>query len=170
NKKASLFVDVVIGKDQGQRVLQLDVVAQGSVTVWQMGEGVSLSIDVSVDGKVSDDTVQQTITAQIQIAVTFSVNLPVVGSIMDCTVYAKIGITAAPNNVITAYGEIGKSISLGIAGAGAGVNIKGNTLDNQPNKWALKSEAFLVAWVNLGLWSEYWRWAWEIWHASPVYF
>ncbi|KAF4673764.1 hypothetical protein FOL46_006464 [Perkinsus olseni] len=170
NKKASLFVDVVIGKELGKKVLRLEVVAQGSVTVWQMGEGVSLSIVVSVQGKVSDDTAQKIFRAEIKISVSFNVNVPIFGSIMDCTVYAKIGITAAPNNVITAYGELGKSISLGIAGAGAGVNIKGNTLNNQPNKWAFKSEAFLVAWVNLGLWSEYWRWAWEIWHASPVYF
>ncbi|KAF4757901.1 hypothetical protein FOZ63_021569, partial [Perkinsus olseni] len=139
NKKASLFVDVVIGKELGKKVLRLEVVAQGSATVWQMGEGFSLSIVVSVQGK-------------IKISVSFNVNVPTFGSIMDCTVYAKNGITAAPNNVITAYGEIGKSISLLIAGACAGVNVKGNTLNNQPNKWAFKSEAFLVAWVNLGVW------------------
>ncbi|KAF4687012.1 hypothetical protein FOZ60_004630 [Perkinsus olseni] len=154
NKKAFLFVDVVIGKDQGQPVLKLEVVAQGSVTV------------------ARPRMIQQKniFTAEMQISVSFNVNLPVVGSIMDCTVYAKIGITAAPNNVITAYGEIGASISLLVAGAGAGVNIKGNTLNNQPNTWAFKSEVFLTAWVNILVWSDSWRWSWEIWHASPVYF
>ncbi|KAF4739085.1 hypothetical protein FOZ62_020759, partial [Perkinsus olseni] len=123
NKKASLSVAVVIGKELGKKVLRLEVVAQGSVT-----------------GKVSDDTAQQIFRAEIKMSVSFNVNLPVVGSVMDCTIYAKIGITAAPNNVITAYGEIGRSISLLIAGAGAGVNVKGNTLNNQPNTWAFKSE------------------------------
>ncbi|KAF4682479.1 hypothetical protein FOZ60_010481 [Perkinsus olseni] len=170
NKKAQLFLAIVVGKELGQSVLRLELVAQGSVTVWQMGEGASLSIVVSIEGKVSDDTAKQIFRAEAKIAVSFRVNLPVVGSIMDITIYAKIGITAAPNNVITAYGEIGVGISLFIVGAGAGINIKGNTLDNLPNKWAFKSEAFVTAWVNIILWSDNWRWSWEIWHASPVYF
>ncbi|KAF4650821.1 hypothetical protein FOZ61_011007 [Perkinsus olseni] len=170
NKKAQLFLAIVVGKELGQSVLRLELVAQGSVTVWQMGEGASLSIVVSIEGKVSDDTAKQIFRAEAKIAVSFRVNLPVVGSIMDITIYAKIGITAAPNNVITAYGEIGVSMSLFIAGAGAGINIKGNTLDKLPNKWAFKSEAFVTAWVNILLSSDNWRWSWEIWHASPVYF
>ncbi|KAF4687013.1 hypothetical protein FOZ60_004631 [Perkinsus olseni] len=143
---------------------------KAGLTFVDMGAGVSLSIVVSVQGKVSDDTAQKIFRAEIKISVSFNVNLPGFGSVMDCTVYAKIGITAAPNNVITAYGEIGRSISLLFAGAGAGVNIKGNTLNNQPNTWAFKSEVFLTAWVNILVWSDNWRWAWEIWHASPVYF
>ncbi|KAF4654614.1 hypothetical protein FOZ61_008164 [Perkinsus olseni] len=149
SKQALLFITVVIGKSQGQHVMRLGVVAMGTATVWQMGAGVSLSIDVTVDGQVSDDTEKEIFTAQIRVSVSFNVNLPEVGSIMDCTIYAKIGITAAPNNDITAYGEIGTSVSLLIAGAGTGINIKGNTLDNQPNVWSFKSEVFLTAWVNI---------------------
>ncbi|KAF4681167.1 hypothetical protein FOZ60_012483 [Perkinsus olseni] len=170
NKQASLYVAVVIGKELGNRVLRLEAVAQGTATIWQVGEGASLSIDVTVAGKVSDDTAQQIFKAEIQISVSFNVNLPVVGSVMDCTAYAKIDVTAAPNNDITAYGEIGRSISLLVFGVGAGVNIKGNTLDNQPNKWAFKSQIVFTAWVNVILWSNHWSWNVEFWNTKAVYF
>ncbi|KAF4648651.1 hypothetical protein FOL47_002952, partial [Perkinsus chesapeaki] len=169
NKAATLYLSLVIDK-QLDKVLRLDVIAEGTATVWQLGEGVSLSIVVTIQGRVSDDTDKDTFIAECKISVSFCVNLPVVGTIIDVTIYAKLGITAAPQNVITAYGEIGVSVSLFLAGAGVGINIKGETLDHLANKWAFVSEVFLTAWVNIGFYSHDWRWSWEIWHASPVNF
>ncbi|KAF4674609.1 hypothetical protein FOL47_009000 [Perkinsus chesapeaki] len=169
NKAASLYIDIVIDKHL-DRVLRLDVIADGTATVWQLGEGVSLSIVVEIQGRVTDDTDKDTFIAECKISVSFCVKLPVVGTIIDATIYAKLGITAAPQNVITAYGEIGLSASILLAGAGVGLNIKGETLDHLANSWAFVSEVFLTAWVNIGFYSHDWRESWELWHASPVNF
>mmetsp|Transcript_17092 Transcript_17092/g.14541 ORF Transcript_17092/g.14541 Transcript_17092/m.14541 type:complete len:113 (+) Transcript_17092:131-469(+) len=109
-------------------------------------------------------------SAEIEIKATFNVNVPVAGSIINWSIWAKIGCTAAANNNITAYAEIGTSVSLLIAGAGVSVDIKGNTMDHLPNKWQFFSGVNLNAWVNVLVYKNSWNWRWEIWHASPVYF
>ncbi|KAF4728234.1 hypothetical protein FOZ62_015267, partial [Perkinsus olseni] len=113
---------------------------------------------------------KRTFAAEIEIKVTFNVNVPVAGSIIHWDVWAKVGCTAAPNNNITAYGEIGTSVSLWIAGAGVSIDVKGNTMDHLPNKWQFFSGVNLNAWVNVLFYKNDWHWRWEIWHASPVYF
>ncbi|EER10062.1 hypothetical protein Pmar_PMAR007059 [Perkinsus marinus ATCC 50983] len=173
-KSASLKVIIEIGKSDGAPVLNLSVKAEGCAIVWQWGEGVSLNIVVCISGSASGKDLLQpdkrTFKAEIEIKVTFNLNLPVVGSIIHWSIWAKLGCTAKPNNVITAYGEIGTGISLLLAGAGVSVDIKGNTMDNVPNKWQFFSGVNLNAWVNVVVYKHDWNWRWEIWHASPVYF
>ncbi|KAF4649403.1 hypothetical protein FOL47_002118, partial [Perkinsus chesapeaki] len=123
--------------------------AGGCATVWQYGGTVSLSIVVCISGKASGKDLLQpdrSFAAEIEIKVTFNVNVPIKGSLIDWTITAKVGCTAAANNNITAYGSIGTSISLWVAGAGVSIDIKGNTMDHLPNKWQFFSGVNLDAW------------------------
>ncbi|KAF4653817.1 hypothetical protein FOL47_010281 [Perkinsus chesapeaki] len=112
--------------------------------------------------------------AEVEVKVTFNVNLPVIGSIINWSLWAKLSCTAAANNDITVYGAIGTDVAIDIlgfgGGAGVSVDIEGRTLDNLPNKWEFFSGVNLNAWVNVLVYKNRWNWRWEIWHASPVYF
>mmetsp|Transcript_4075 Transcript_4075/g.3661 ORF Transcript_4075/g.3661 Transcript_4075/m.3661 type:complete len:83 (+) Transcript_4075:306-554(+) len=78
--------------------------------------------------------------------------------------------TAKPKNEITAYGSIGTSVSLHIAGADVSIDIKGQTVDHLANKWEFVSGVNFNAWVDVFFWSKSWNDRWEIWHAGPVTF
>ncbi|KAF4684930.1 hypothetical protein FOZ60_007112 [Perkinsus olseni] len=66
--------------------------------------------------------------AAIGATVTFGLNVPVLGTLIEFTIVGEIGCTAAPKNVVSAYGKFG------IAGAGIELDLIGNTAENALNK------------------------------------
>ncbi|KAF4646472.1 hypothetical protein FOL47_006172, partial [Perkinsus chesapeaki] len=93
NVSAHLTLSIEIQKSEGSPVLNLSVEAGGCAVVWQYGEGVSLNIVVCITGKASGKDLLQpdrSFAAEIEIKATFNVNVPVAGSIINWSIWAKI--------------------------------------------------------------------------------
>ncbi|EER18960.1 hypothetical protein Pmar_PMAR018424 [Perkinsus marinus ATCC 50983] len=171
---AHLKLGVSLKDTDGSAVLDLSFEAGGCAVVFQLGDGFSLSINVCITGKASGENLLQpdkrTFSGSVELKVSFNVNVPVAGSIINWAITAKLSVTAKPKNEITAYGSIGTSVSLHIAGADVSIDIKGQTVDHLANKWEFVSGVNFNAWVDVFFWSKSWNDRWEIWHAGPVTF
>lgn len=174
DNSAHLTLTALIAKTEGSPALNLTVDGGGCATVWQYGESFSINVVVCMFGQASGNDLLQpdnrTFTANIDFNVTFNVDIPVQGSIIHWAVEGKVNCTVAPKNVITVTGSLGTTVNLWVAGASVSIDIKGNTMDNEPNKWQFFSGVNLNAWVHALFYNNEWNWRWEIWHASPVYF
>ncbi|KAF4651183.1 hypothetical protein FOL47_000601, partial [Perkinsus chesapeaki] len=161
-----------LSPDNKNLVLDLTVRASGCAVVWQVGEGVSISITVclTASGGVHYSNETLSFAASIGAIISFDVNLPVIGSIIDFTISGEIGMTAAPNNTITAYGTIGVSHSIPIAGASIAFDLTAATADHLPNKWEFSSGVTLSAWINLIFWRPSWKHRYLLWSVGPVTF
>ncbi|KAF4664931.1 hypothetical protein FOL47_004884 [Perkinsus chesapeaki] len=171
---AHLSLSVSLKKDADAAVLDLSFEAGGCAVVFQFGEGVSLSINVCISGKASGTSLLQpdkrTFYGEAAVSVSFNVNLPKIGNIINWTIEAKISCTAKPHNDISAYGMIGTSVSIKLAGAGVSLDIKGNTVEQIANKWEFVSNVNFNAFVGFWKFKKTWDKHWQLWHAGPVQF
>ncbi|KAF4685839.1 hypothetical protein FOZ60_005987 [Perkinsus olseni] len=171
---AHLSLSVSLKKEADAAVLDLEFEAGGCAVVFQFGEGVSLSINVCIYGKAGGKSLLQpdkrTFYGEAGVSVSFNVNLPTVGNVINWTIEAKIGCTAKPHNDISAYGMIGTSVSLKVAGAGVSLDIKGNTVEHIANKWEFNSNAYFHASVGAWKLKKSWDKQWQLWHAGPTKF
>ncbi|KAF4697250.1 hypothetical protein FOZ60_009874 [Perkinsus olseni] len=171
---AHLKLAVSLKDTDGSAVLDLSFEAGGCAVVFQVGEGFSLSINVCITGKASGENLLQadkrTFSGSVELTVSFNVNVPVAGSIIHWAITAKLGVTAKPQNDISAYGSLGTDVSLWIAGAAVSIDIKGNTVSHMANRWEFVSGVNFNAWVKVLFWGTSWSHRWEIWHAGPVTF
>ncbi|EEQ98580.1 hypothetical protein Pmar_PMAR003901 [Perkinsus marinus ATCC 50983] len=171
---AHLSLSVSLKKTSDAAVLDLEFEAGGCAVVFQFGEGVSLSINVCIYGKAGGKSLLQpdnrTFHGEAGVSVSFNVNLPTVGSVINWTIEAKVNCTAKPHNEISAYGMIGTSVSLKVAGAGVSLDIKGNTVEHIANQWEFASNVNFNAFVGFWKFKKTWENHWELWHAGPVKF
>ncbi|KAF4755252.1 hypothetical protein FOZ62_000717, partial [Perkinsus olseni] len=91
--------------------LDLSLSASGCATVFQLGSGVSLTISIclSASGSIHNihDKASRSISASIGMSVSISLNLPIIGSIVDVNLSGGLGCRAAADNTISAFGRIG---------------------------------------------------------------
>ncbi|KAF4663533.1 hypothetical protein FOL47_005708, partial [Perkinsus chesapeaki] len=161
-----------LSPDNKNLVLDLTVRASGCAVVWQVGEGVSISITVclTASGGVHYSNETLSFAASIGASISFDVNVPDIYGVIDCTISGEIGITAAPNNTITANGTIGVSQSILIAGASISIGLSAATADHLPNKWEFFSGMTLSAWITLLFWRPSWSYTYLLWAVGPVTF
>ncbi|KAF4718056.1 hypothetical protein FOZ63_015577, partial [Perkinsus olseni] len=159
-RKAQLSLSVALAfhPEKKNLALSLSVEASGCAVLWELGEGISISITVCLAGKggVKYDNSTLSFEAFIEASISLDLNLPVVGSIIDATIIGRIGCTAGPENTVTAYGKLGVSHSVVIAGASIMFDIVASTVDHLPNKWEFSSGVTLSAWINLIFWWPRW--------------
>ncbi|KAF4685005.1 hypothetical protein FOZ60_007057 [Perkinsus olseni] len=171
---AHLSLSATLQKDGDELVLDLEFEAGGCALVFQYGEGASLTITVCIHGKAGGESLLQpdkrTFYGETGIDVKFYVNLPVVGSIINWTISAKVGCTAKPKNVISAYGSIGTQASAKLAEASVSIDLRGNTVDHIANKWEFNSNAYFHASVGAWKLKKSWDKQWQLWHAGPTKF
>ncbi|KAF4705661.1 hypothetical protein FOZ63_024733 [Perkinsus olseni] len=174
NRVAQLYLYVALAFNPGNKTLALalSVKASGCAVVWELGAGISISITVCLEAKggVKYNNDSLTFAALIEATITFDVNLPAIGSIIDFTIVGQIGCTAAPKNAVTAYGKLGVRHSTFIAGASIIFDIVASTVDHLPNKWEFSSGVTLSAWINLIFWWPRWSQRYIIWSVGPVTF
>ncbi|KAF4684330.1 hypothetical protein FOZ60_007991 [Perkinsus olseni] len=168
----ALAVSLSLAPDNKNLVLDLSVKASGCAVVWELGEGISISITVCLTAKGGVHYSNSTLSfaASVGASISFDVNLPVIGSIIDFTINGELGCTAAPNNTVTAYGKIGVSHSVLIAGASITFDIVAATADHLPNKWQFSSGVTLSAWISLIFWRPHWNHRYLLWSVGPVTF
>ncbi|EER14067.1 hypothetical protein Pmar_PMAR020848 [Perkinsus marinus ATCC 50983] len=167
-----LAVALAVGPDNKNIAIDLSVTARGCATIWQLGEGISITITVCLTAKGGIHYANSTLSfaASVGVSVSFDVNLPVIGSIIDFTISGEIGCTAAPNNTVTAYGKIGVSHSVLVAGASIYLDFVAATADHLPNKWQFSSGVTFSAWISLVFWRPRWTHRYVLWSVGPVTF
>ncbi|KAF4681146.1 hypothetical protein FOZ63_021605 [Perkinsus olseni] len=172
--KAHLSLSVSLKKGSDALVLNLEFEAGGCALVFQYGESVSLTITVCISGAGSGQSLLQpdnrTFHGEVDASVRFDLNLPKVGSVIHSTIEAKVGCTAKPHNVISAYGVISTGIDIKLASAGVSLDIKGNTVAHLANEWVFVSGVNFHASVGFWIFKKTWTKRWVLWHAGPVKF
>ncbi|KAF4697577.1 hypothetical protein FOZ60_004449 [Perkinsus olseni] len=154
--------------------LDLSLSASGCATVFQLGSGVSLTISIclSASGSIHNihDKASRSISASIGMSVSISLNLPIIGSIVDVNLSGGLGCRAAADNTISAFGRIGVSSEIVVAGASIFLDINARTVDNLPNRWHFSSGVTFSAWLNLVIWKPRWNRRLVIWQIGPITF
>ncbi|KAF4663832.1 hypothetical protein FOL47_005541 [Perkinsus chesapeaki] len=168
----SLAARYSLSPDNKDLHLGLSVTAAGCAIVWQMGEGIFLRITLcltaSGSGQYSSGT--GALAASVGASVSFSVRAQIIGSIIDFTLSAEIGLTIAPKNVVTVYGKIGVSHSTLIAGASIAFDMTIATADNLLNRWEFSSGVTLHAWITLVCWRPSWSIRHRLVSVGPITF
>ncbi|KAF4712380.1 hypothetical protein FOZ63_012606 [Perkinsus olseni] len=107
-----------------------EVAVYASLTLNDDHENFALDSGMDLDDRLCfyPATSSFSFDAAIGATVTFGLNVPVLGTLIEFTIVGEIGCTAAPKNVVSAYGKIG------IAGVGIELDLIGNTAENALNK------------------------------------
>ncbi|KAF4650091.1 hypothetical protein FOL47_001453 [Perkinsus chesapeaki] len=170
---AYLRLSVTLKKDANATVLDLFFEAGGCATVFQYGEGVSVSVNVCLNGNAGGTDLLQpdkrTFRGEASITVVFRVQLTKRVR-FNWTIEGYVNCTAKPNNEISAYGRITTGIDLKVSSAHVGLDILGNTVDNIANKWEFVSNVLFKAHIGVWKFKKTWDKAWILWRAGPVLF
>ncbi|KAF4661205.1 hypothetical protein FOL47_006787 [Perkinsus chesapeaki] len=133
--------------DNNDWTVDLSVRATGCAVIWELGAGISLSITVclsaSADVRYPDDG--KSASGSIVISISFDVNLPVIGSIIDFTRSGTISVTATPKSEVAAHAQLGATASFLVAAAS-------------------------ITWVTFIFWTISWSNTYPLWTIGPVTF
>ncbi|KAF4685954.1 hypothetical protein FOZ60_005888 [Perkinsus olseni] len=127
----AVYAALTLNDDHENFALDLGIIsATGCAFIRQLGAGIFVSIWACLTGPGGGryDDSSFSFDAAIGATVTFGLNVPILGTLIEFTIVGEIGCTAAPKNVVSAYGKIG------IAGAGIELDLIGNTAENALNK------------------------------------